>query len=67
MTDLLMTSEEEVARVLLGQPHLVLLGAGASLAAFPDGDATAHKLPLMSNFVDVVGLHEILDSAGIEH
>lgn len=41
-------------------PHVVLLGAGASLAAFPNGDAKGNKLPLMSDFVATVGLTELL-------
>ena len=48
-------------------PHVVLLGAGASLAAFPDGDANGLRLPLMRNLVDVVGLSELLASNGVSH
>ena len=32
-------------------PHVVILGAGASLAAFPDGDKNGRKLPLMNDIV----------------
>lgn len=50
------------------RPHLVLLGAGASLAAFPNGEKNGRKLPLMNNFVDtVIGLSDYLDKCGIEH
>ena len=50
------------------RPHVVILGAGASLAAFPPGNKYGLKLPLMWNIVDVVGLGEMLDEAGItEH
>ena len=48
-------------------PHVVLLGAGASLASFNDGDANGIKLPLMNNLIDVVGLNDILDEAGISY
>ena len=48
-----------------GRPHVVILGAGASLAAFPNGDTNGIKLPLMWNLVDVVGLTSILNDAGI--
>lgn len=30
--------------------HIVLLGAGASRAAFPNGEGTGKHLPLMSDF-----------------
>jgi hypothetical protein len=48
-----------------GRPHVVVLGAGASLAAFPRGDRLGRKLPLMWNIVDVVGLGALLDKTGI--
>ena len=30
------------------RPHVVLLGAGATRAAFPDGDATGRRLSLIT-------------------
>lgn len=42
-------------------PHVVLLGAGASLASFKEGDANKRILPLMNNFVEVVGLNKLLE------
>jgi len=42
--------------------HVVLLGAGASRAAFPDGDGTGRRLPLMDDFVDVLGLHPVIEA-----
>ncbi|MEW6087649.1 MAG: hypothetical protein AB1498_05040 [bacterium] len=32
--------------------HIVILGAGASVAAFPNGDANGKILPTMDNFVE---------------
>ena len=50
------------------RPHLVLLGAGASLAAFPDGERNGMKLPLMNNFVETVyGLSDYFDRCGIDY
>ena len=50
------------------RPHLVLLGAGASLAAFPNGEKNGLKLPLMNNFVETVnGLSDYLDKYGIDY
>lgn len=46
------------------RPHVVLLGAGASLAAFQNGDESGCQLPLMSNLVDVVGLRPLIRQAG---
>lgn len=48
------------------RPHCVLLGAGASLAAFPNGDKNGRKLPVMNNFIQTLELEPYFDKAGIE-
>lgn len=47
------------------RPHVVLLGAGASKAAFPYGEEKGKHLPLMDNFADTIELGAILNNAGI--
>lgn len=47
-------------------PHVVILGAGASRACCPDGDANGRVLPLMADFVDVLGLRTLIGAAGFE-
>jgi len=50
------------------RPHLVLLGAGASRAAFPKGEKNGLILPLMDDFFDIVeGLSDYLEKHGIEY
>lgn len=61
------TVEEEIATVRMDRPHVFLLGAGASRAAFPHGDGSGHKLPLMADFSSVLGLETLLDSWGMDH
>jgi len=46
--------------------HTFLLGSGASRAAFPNGDKNGRKLPLMNDFVEIVGLKEFLNKNGID-
>lgn len=46
--------------------HVVLLGAGASRAAFPNGDSANKHLPLMNDFVETLKLTSILNGAGID-
>jgi len=48
-------------------PHVVVLGAGATRATFPAGDAHGRISPLMKDFVDVLGLAPVLDAAGIQY
>lgn len=47
------------------RPHLVLLGAGASRAACPLGDANGRKLPVMADMVSLLGLETHLLSADL--
>ncbi len=58
------TEEEEINKTDFGRPHCFLLGAGASLAAFPNGDKNGKKLPVMANFIEVLGLESLLEKAG---
>jgi len=48
------------------RPHIVLLGAGASRAAFPAGDAAGRQLPVMDDLVDIVGLRSLIEQAELE-
>jgi hypothetical protein len=59
--------EQETQNISTQRPHLVLLGAGASLAAFPNGERSGETLPLMQNLVDVLELQLYLDSLDIEY
>lgn len=49
------------------RPHLVLIGAGASKAAFPNGEKNGLKMPLMEDFVETVnGLSDCLGEYDID-
>ena len=58
--------EQEIRQVEMKKPHVVILGAGASCAAFPNGDKNDVRLPLMNNFVDILGLNDLLSGTGID-
>lgn len=55
------TAKEEIKQIKMRKPHVVILGAGASRAACPDGDVNGKKLPLMIDFIQCVGLEELED------
>ena len=38
-----------------GRPHVLLLGAGASKAAFLNGDGNGRRVPLMTELPDIIG------------
>ena len=46
--------------------HIVILGAGASVAAFPNGDANGKKLPTMDNFIEMLDLAPVLEREGVK-
>lgn len=56
---------EEINSLQMKRPHLVILGAGASLAALPNGDRNGRELPVMKTFTDIVGLGALLNDSGI--
>lgn len=47
------------------RPHVVILGAGASKAAFPNGDRNGRHVPVMADLVDVVNLKPLLSRAAV--
>lgn len=46
-------------------PHVVILGAGASAAAYDHWGRLGRPLPLMNNLVDVLSLTKLIKDAGI--
>lgn len=42
------------------RPHVVILGAGASCAAIPNGDKNGKKISAMNGFIEKLGLSELL-------
>lgn len=58
-----MTRKEGIETVYEGPSHVLILGAGASIASTNHNpEPSGKKLPSMDNFIDVVGLTDILDS-----
>lgn len=57
-----MTKEEGIQQVYGGGGHVVILGAGASIAStLRNSEKKGKKLPSMDNFIDVVGLKDLTD------
>lgn len=50
---------------IVNRPHVVILGAGASVAAIPNGDKYGVKIPVMNNAIEVLDLQEIVDKANL--
>jgi len=48
------------------RPHVVILGAGASVAAIPNGDKHGRKISVMDGFIDRLGMRDILSGANVK-
>lgn len=67
MDDFEMTVEQEIENVKEMKPHVIILGAGASYASFPDGDKNGKKLPLMNNLVGLLEMESLLDEYKVSY
>lgn len=59
------TAEDEIRQISVGKPHVVILGAGASYAALPQGDKHGRRLPLMNNLIETLGIEDIVAKTGL--
>ncbi|GIK61824.1 MAG: hypothetical protein ROY99_10365 [Ignavibacterium sp.] len=63
MNDFGFTAEDQVKTVYKGLSHVVILGAGASIASVCDNPEKNGKLlPSMDNLIDIIGLEGMLSS-----
>jgi hypothetical protein len=65
MSDIISVSEQITQPLMNGVIHLVLLGAGSSVAAMPNGDRNGLRLPVMDNLANVTGVSHLLQEFGI--
>lgn len=52
--------EKDIHDFILNRPHVFILGAGATIAAIPNGDKNGLKCSVMNNFLDELNLSSIL-------
>lgn len=68
--DLFTEPDDEVykkyERHMKNRPHVVLLGAGASMAALPNGDKNGRKISAMSGFIQKLGMEGVLSSINLK-
>mgnify|MGYP000904602949 CR=1 FL=1 len=58
-----LTKEDRINTVMGGGGHVVILGAGASIAStFRNSELNGKKLPSMDNFIEIVGLTDIVQN-----
>lgn len=47
------------------RPHVVLLGAGASVAAIPNGDRNGQRISAMAGFIDRLGMRDVIEKCSL--
>ena len=52
--------EEEIFVIENTRPHVVILGAGATIATIPNGDKNGNPCSVMNGFVKKLGLESII-------
>lgn len=48
------------------RPHVVLLGAGASVATIPNGDKNGKRISAMRGFIDKLGMKSVISSINLQ-
>lgn len=63
-----MTEEEaqKFESTFKNRAHVVILGAGATVAAIPNGDKNGLKSSVMNNFIEDLGMTEIISSISLK-
>lgn len=58
--------QEQYERGMKHRPHVVILGAGATVAAIPNGDLNGNKSSCMDGFLDKIGFDYLVKDLKIE-
>lgn len=57
---------KEFEVIMKNRPHVVLLGAGASVAAIPNGDKNQKKTSVMAGFIGKLGMTDAIEKANLK-
>jgi hypothetical protein len=63
-----MTPEKvhEFQRTMKNRPHVLILGAGATVAAIPNGDKNGRKSSVMDGFIEKLGMSQVILNAKLK-
>lgn len=56
----------DLEKAFKNRPHVVLLGAGASVAAIPSGDKNGKSISIMSGFIQKLGMTDFLKGINLK-
>ena len=57
--------EITLAKTFIKRPHLVIIGAGATMDAIPNGDKNGKRSSVMAGFIETLGFSDILNRANL--
>lgn len=57
---------DEIVEIEKTRPHVVILGAGATMATIPNGDKNGRPCSVMHGFMQNIGLETILQKVNFE-
>ena len=60
-SDYTVTTKQEIDAYFMQRPHIVLLGAGASVATIPNGDANGKRIPVMKNLIKTLNIEHLIN------
>lgn len=58
--------EIDIAAANRKRPHLVIVGAGATIATIPNGDKNGKKASVMNDFIKQIGLEDLFEGVKLE-
>lgn len=61
-----MDLHDEYEKAYKDRPHVIILGAGASVATIPKGDKNGMKTSVMDGFLERLGMSEIIQELNLE-
>lgn len=56
---------QEYEFLMKNRPHVVLLGAGVTMTAIPNGDKNGRKSSVMNNFIEELGMSSIIKNINL--
>lgn len=59
-------SNDDTYKAFASRPHLVIVGAGATIDSIPNGDKNGQRSAVMKGFIDKLGFTGILADSGIQ-
>ena len=65
--ELVFSFKDQVNTLDISRPHLVILGAGATKAALPNGDKNKKPVPLMCDLITTLKLNTLLEKHGVSN